>query len=141
MMLPVHPHAASVLGVPITPVRSDACKEFLAGVASKAAWHELEPLVAAALLYTTPLKRGPSLSVAAVMSCALGTSCARCGQPIEGGSAYEELREGWCCAWCVERERGAERFRRRTAAWFKRGIQLGLFGATGARSRRGRRRS
>lgn len=151
--------AASVLGVPITPARAAACRDLLAGVASAAAWAELAPLVAETERFmwgVSPEAPGEGTrhppfgepyvvempSLRALASCALGTACARCGWPIgaplfdEEARDGEELADGWCCAACVERQRAAEAFRRRAAAWLKRGVQLGLFGEIAAPARR-----
>lgn len=145
--------AASVLGVPITPARAAACRELLAGVASAAAWAELAPLVeesARVFVDISPeadgeWKRHPPFgeryyveapSLRALASCAIGTACARCETPIESMTAGEPLEDGWCCSACVARQRERESFWARTAAWFTRGNQLGLFGEMAAPARR-----
>ncbi|MGE5203013.1 MAG: hypothetical protein ACM3O6_13210 [Acidobacteriota bacterium] len=150
--------AASVLGVPITPARAAACRDLLAGVASAAAWAELAQLDEARVPFVGISPEAPGEgtrhppfgepyvveppSLGALASCALGTACARCGWPIgapmfdEEARDGEELADGWCCAACVERQRAAEAFRRRAAAWLKRGVQLGLFGEMAAPARR-----
>ena len=142
--------AASVLGVAITPTRASACRELLAGVASRGAWHELGALEEAIADLDAIKVRGPEgaifgarqITVHALASCALGSRCSRCSAPIE--AAGVELDDGWCCTACAERQRAAEAFRRRAATWLLRwtvpaaGGQLGLFGT--APSGRGRRR-
>jgi hypothetical protein len=171
--------AASVLGVAITPARAAACRELLAGVASRGAWALVEPLLDAALVLDAEPVSGPDGVVArapmlvhALASCALGSACARCSTPIEEtdqrpipwaemvdamragnvpraevlfkdlpAPSGEPLDDGWCCAWCISRQRATDAFRQRSATWLRRGIQLGLFGAAPARTRRRKARS
>jgi hypothetical protein len=96
--------AASVHGVPITPALAAACRELLAGVASREAWLWLAPLVAESerrFVDVSPEsdgegKRHPPFgeryvvaapSPHALASCALGSACARCSAPIESAAA------------------------------------------------------
>ncbi len=147
--------AASVHGVPITPVRAAACRELIAGVASRAAWEELAPLVAVTERVAWGVSpespgehtRHPPFgepytvtppTLRSLASCALGSACVRCSTPIESAEAGdgEPLKDGWCCAACVGRERAIETYRRRAATWFRRGSQVGLEPARARRRRR-----
>lgn len=151
--------AASVHGVAITPALAAACRELLAGVATREAWAEISPLIVESGRRFTGVspesagdgKRHPPFgehyvieapSLWALASCALGSACARCSTPIE--DAGVELDDGWCCSTCADLQLAPEAYRRRAAVWLRRWTvpcaagQQGLFGTAPTRRKKAR---